>query len=354
MLRILAENAIIPSMNNAKICVWKKTPYKVSKEMLNNLKKGVQIGVLATALTAGTVLGAGCAQDEGGTKDNEQIIGGGNTNNATSAEPYDRTIGNGNYVLHNFISDNFATNGYTEGSTEKYLDKGKNYIKGLMTKLNTSLNGRPAAQNYLGAYNEFNNNMNDYIYLRGTDVGNVMDVLTAVTSGLGSNVLQDMIKNLDTPSERGGLYYSYRILANESYKEGLGSNRNYSNAFMDKYEQEKDSVTWLAVDNAQFANIDFDKEYGSNNFRGITNIMDQMINKAVTNMNNRKGLDLRASDLRQVVNMTLATHSLKAMHDNTKDRVNHRSCGMSLTVVNDMDYASKEALAAEQNQGMTY
>ena len=323
------------------------------KDIFKNLKKGAQIGVLATALTAGTMLGAGCAQDEGSTKDNEQIIGG-NTDNTTNAKPYDVKIGNGNYTLHNFFGDSFVTNGDAEGAANKYIDQGKKYIIDAANGLYTSLNGRPAAQNYLGAYNEFKNHLDDYLYLSGNTPGNVMDMMMGVLSGTTGAVLSDMIKNLDTPSERGGLYSSYRILANEAYKEGLGANRNYSNTFMTKYEQEKENIIWLAEDNAQFANIDFNKEYGSNNFRGITNIMDQMVNKAVTNMNSRKGLNLRANDVRQVINLSLSAYSLRSMHDISKNLVNHKSCVSGVSVIEDMKKAADEALAAEQNQGMTY
>ena len=59
------------------------------KVMLDNLKKGVQIGVLGAALTAGSVIGVGCSTgDEGGkTYDEDQTIttpgnnNGGNTGN---------------------------------------------------------------------------------------------------------------------------------------------------------------------------------------------------------------------------------------------------------------------------------
>ena len=64
-------------------------------------------------------------------------------------EPYDKAIGNGNYILHNFIGENdkLTAENIVDG-TNHYLGKAETYLKGLASKWNESMKDRPAAQNY--------------------------------------------------------------------------------------------------------------------------------------------------------------------------------------------------------------
>ena len=140
-------------------------------------------------------------------------------------------------------------------------------------------------------------------------------------------IFADIIKNLPTRDERRAFQNCYRILANEAYKEGLGSYRNGSSALMTKYQKEKDSIALLIevgliYDGFQsFQNIDLEQEYGANNFANITNLLDSLIDTATTNMNQSASLglngELESQDLRQIVNLTIANQALTALHDRT-------------------------------------
>ena len=140
-------------------------------------------------------------------------------------------------------------------------------------------------------------------------------------------IFADIIKNLPTRDERRAFQNCYRILANEAYKEGLGTSRNGSNSYMTKYQKEKDSIVssiegGLIYDGYQsFQNIDLEQEYGANNFANITNLLDSLIDTAITNMNKSASLGLNggleSQDLRQIVNLTIANQALTALHDRT-------------------------------------
>lgn len=190
------------------------------------IKKGVQIGVLTTAVAAGSMLLSGCQQH--------------------TAETYN---------------------------------------KGLVNDFETSLANRPAAQNYFYEYtnaalgNEYNNIENRH------PGGSNFDFLININNLNSKYIFADIIKNLPTVDERYAFRECYRILANEAYKEGLGTSRNGSNSYMTKYQKEKDSIK-LYINISQsygypsFQNIDLEQEYGANNFVNITNLLDSLIDTA--------------------------------------------------------------------------
>ena len=232
------------------------------------IKKGVQIGVLTTAVAAGSMLLSGCQQH--------------------TAETYN---------------------------------------KGLVNDFETSLANRPAAQNY---FYEYTNALksNRYYHINEIKPGNCdFDSLINRNNRQSTYIFADIIKNLPTSDERRAFQNCYRILANEAYKEGLGTSRNGSNSYMTKYQKEKDSIVssiegGLIYDGYQsFQNIDLEQEYGANNFANITNLLDSLIDTATTNMNQSASLglngELESQDLRQIVNLTIANQALTALHDRT-------------------------------------
>ena len=190
------------------------------------IKKGVQIGVLTTAVAAGSMLLSGCQQH--------------------TAETYN---------------------------------------KGLVNDFETSLANRPAAQNYFYEYtnaalgNEYNNIENRH------PGGSNFDFLININNLNSKYIFADIIKNLPNIDTRRAFQNCYRILANEAYKEGLGTSRNGSNSYMTKYQKEKDSIK-LYINISQsygypsFQNIDLEQEYGANNFVNITNLLDSLIDTA--------------------------------------------------------------------------
>lgn len=190
------------------------------------IKKGVQIGVLTTAVAAGSMLLSGCQQH--------------------TAETYN---------------------------------------KGLVNDFETSLANRPAAKNYFSnCTNALKSNR--YYHINETNPGGLnFDNLIDCNNEQTAYIFADIIKNLPTVDERYAFRECYRILANEAYKEGLGTSRNGSNSYMTKYQKEKDSIK-LYINISQsygypsFQNIDLEQEYGANNFVNITNLLDSLIDTA--------------------------------------------------------------------------
>ena len=337
------------------------------KDFLKNLKKGIQIGVLGTALTAGGIMGVGCANaSDGDTKDNQIVTNpgntgnnqqtGGHTSNSKYDTPYDKTLGNGNYFIHSFIGDKDGISYNTAlEDVNHYVGLGETYINDLTNNFNRSLNGRTGAQDYFNFFTGLMNN-DSYFQINTQNPASTIDLTTTTISRACEPIMADIVKNLNTPAERGIFMVAYDVMFNEAYKLGMGNFRNTGNKMMDEYQDRKD-YNKLKWDNSILTGslFDLNNDIDNNNCREVTNLTDQLLDTAVTNMNNRNGYNITAADLRQVINMSLTTKSLMAMHDRTEHNFEH-TCAMMIRISYEMDKAAREAFNAEQqqNQGMTY
>ena len=192
-------------------------------------------------LLAGIVIIAGCSSPQGGDTKDEQVIE--KPTKPTDptvdpddptidpddpvvygGEPYDKAIGNGNYILHNFIGENdkLTAENIVDG-TNHYLGKAETYLKDLASNWNESMKDRPAAQNYFADLITAVQNDNSF-----NTAG--FDEAVSIISANAKPYFVDIVKNLDDIGYQNAFYYCYRILANESYKEGLGSYRQYSSS----------------------------------------------------------------------------------------------------------------------------
>ncbi len=255
-------------------------------------------------------------------------------------EPYDKAIGNGNYILHNFIGENteFPVETIVD-SINHYSNKAETYVKGLADNLDKSLEDRPAARDYLTDYVTAVNNINTFFSTTNPS-GRNLDYAIRTIDTAAQTYFTDIIKNLDSLTYRYLFYYCYRTLANESYKEGLGTYRESESAQMDAYNTEKEKIE----NGYQY----YDSE---NNFAQTTKFMDGLLDMAVNNMNsNNPGVNMKVEDLRQLINLTMTSNSLKAMHELTADNLQHTHyCEMSLGIKTTMI----AAITAQQNQGQS-
>ncbi|MBQ9205691.1 MAG: hypothetical protein IJ158_03135 [Treponema sp.] len=272
--------------------------------------------------------------------------GDGNTsdNTKTYNEATTKTIGNGNYFLHTFVGENTEFPAETiEEDAGHYYGEAGTYVKGLANAWNESMADRPAAQNYFANLID-SINENNYFNMAATNPkGTSFDVAVNLVSGNAEKYFANIIKNLNTEAQRYAFYYCYRILSNESFKEGLGTYREGNSSEMDAYNNEKETIM------NSFKGLDYDSEYGEGNFTCTTTMMDAALNVAANNIGN----DVQSSDLRQLINLTMTTNSMAAMHQLTKNNLQETSCGMALGIDVAMENAITAAKNAQQSQGQT-
>lgn len=290
-----------------------KTIYLFNK---NSLKNAALILGVATGLATNTMMFTGCPQPTEPTPTppgTEQEI----------TDNYTTTLGNGNYVMHNFMFDNNAAG--TSAKVDMWLAKAETYMKGLSNGFSDDFKNSTNT-NYKNLLTELNNSDN---YQQDTTSG--FDPLINAINISCKPIFEEIISHIDTPLDRYNFICYYQALSNESYKYGYGkyfnSNANYEEPQELKYESEKDEIKYLWRDNHNFDNVtpafDIIHDIENNQCLNITTHMDQLLDN-----NHVAGeMGLSKTDLRKLINVSLNISSLTAMHDETSTTLStHKSC----------------------------
>lgn len=273
-----------------------------------------------------------------GTPDNE---------NDNYCQPYDVTLGNGNYFVHCFEGDGTsATYNTMAKDMNYYLGKGETYVMDLVDKFSESLQDRPTAQAYFNSFisaqksNKFQrlneNGINPYSFDK-----TVNGIINPCRS-----IFENMIRNIDNNRDRHLFIRCYETLANESFKYGLGAGRYGSSSQMDNYQETREDIydAWTTgvINNPFDLNDDIDNQ----NCRQVTNEMDKLLTHVANNMNN----GVTASDLRQVINIANTADSLTAMHARSNSALEHTTCVINLNIATCMRNVAREMYQAEKQQ----
>lgn len=263
--------------------------------------------------------------------------------------PCDKTLGNGNYVLHNFIgeeTDSINVDNSMAKSLNYYLGKGETYVMDLVDKFSESLQDRPTAQAY---FNSFISGQKSNKFQRLNENGINPYSFDKTVNGIINpcrSIFENMIRNIDNNRDRHLFIRCYETLANESFKYGLGQARNGSNKQMDNYQETREDIydAWTTgvINNPFDLNDDIDNQ----NCRQVTNEMDKLLTHVANNMNN----GVTASDLRQVINIANTADSLTAMHARSNSALEHTTCVINLNIATCMRNVAREMYQAEKQQ----
>lgn len=273
----------------------------------------------------------------------------GNNENDNYCQPYDVTLGNGNYFAHCFEGDGTSTKHDTVAKDMNYyLGKGETYVMDLVDKFSESLQDRPAAQAY---FQEFINaqKANEFQTLRET-MSNPYGFDRTVNgiSNASEPVFENIIRNIDTNRDRALFIRCYQALSNEAYKYGLGSQNIASSSRLNYYQNIREEINnaWTAgtINNPFDINHDIDNQ----NCQQITNEMDNILTHTANNMGN----DVTANDLRQVINIANTAYSLTAMENRAAPAMEHTGCAINLGIVDSMFDLANEMFWAEQDQSL--
>lgn len=270
------------------------------------------------------------------------------------------TIGNGNYVMHNYMSHTYGAPVDAENRVELvdvYLQRAEAYNMGLINDFEASLKGRPDAQAY---FNEFINKQKRIDYEQGDNNG--FDGVVCQINNYSKPIFEDIIRNLDTRLDRFKFMCYYRALSNEAYKNGFGDDWGVRSTNYDPkkdYEFDKSGAIMDFIDLHAYYNTDtpFDlqNDLENNHCRQITNGLDGLIAGVAPKMGN----GITAEDLRKVVNYSFNINALDAMHDRYGDTLkthDPKVCSpveREKTILDVMDKTTLEIFLAEEANGMT-
>ena len=279
-------------------------------------------GTPMAAIDGGT--NAGGTQSGGGTSSGGQQ----QEDKATQfgGKPYDATIGNGGYNLHTFMGANTTFD--SKEKADYYIGEAETYVKGLANQLSESTKNRPAAQAYFqNLFNEIQNIYYGPAHNDGTHFTTDIDGVINGTSRGVAQVMGDITKNTANEDQAYDFQGLYRTIANEALKAGAGNAFDGSDS-ASRYNTEKNFVLELADDNEfkQRLNIDLQQAYADNDFTDVTNYIDTVLTTAATKI----GHNVTADDLRQVINIAITTKSLEAMHERSKNVLNHKNADCTL------------------------
>ena len=311
----------------------------INMKIVSKFSRSIIISLFVIGISIFTISSCDNTSSTGASGNNEN-------DESRYGTPCDKTMGNGNYVIHNFIGekDNFASANTIGKDMNYYLGKGETYVMGLIGKFSESLQDRPAAQVY---FQEFINaqKANKFQTLR-ENMSNPYGFDSTINgiSNASEPVFENIIRNIDTNRDRHLFIRCYQALSNEAYKYGLGTASSSSR--LDYYQniREEINVAWTAgtINNPFDINHDIDHK----NCQQITYEMDNILNYTANNMGN----DVTTNDLRQVINIANTAYSLKAMENRVAPALEHTGCAINLWIVSAMRDVAREMYQAEKNQ----
>ena len=253
-------------------------------------------------------------------------------------EPYTKTIGSppsNSYDLHNFIGeDPDIIPSTAKADVRRYLEQGTIYLQTQFDSFCNSLSDRPSLQRYFAQFRiDFFNlpEENRRHHRREISDCQRMDCCANKILEAYQLVLADILKNLKKPEEREAMTLCYRALANEAYKEGLGSNRKADNFMTQKYNQEKAAVSALWQNNSFLRSVPLDHDIEYNKARRLVSKLYTLHYNAAQNMRENSSLrdfSILEKDLRGALNLALNASAIAAMHDCVVPLLNHEECFM--------------------------
>lgn len=276
--------------------------------------------------TGGTTQGGGGSSGGSGEQQQDQA-------DQFGGKPYDVTIGNGGYNLHTFMGANTTFD--SKEKADYYIGEAETYVKGLANQLSESTKNRPAAQAYFqNLFDEIQSIYYGPAHNDGTHFTTDIDGVINGTSRGVAQVMGDITKNTANEYQAYAFEICYRTIANEALKAGAGNAFDGSDS-ASRYNTEKNNMTESAGDlNIKSRlNIDLPKAYENNDFTDVTNYIDTVLTTAATKI----GHNVTADDLRKVVNIAMTTKSLEAMHERSKNALNHKDakCTLDTGIIED-------------------
>ena len=228
--------------------------------------------------------------------------------------------------MHTFMGANTTFD--SKEKADYYIGEAETYVKGLANQLSESTKNRPAAQAYFqNLFDEIQSIYYGPAHNDGTHFTTDIDGVINGTSRGVAQVMGDITKNMETKKHARAFEGCYRTIANEALKAGAGNAFDGSDS-ASRYNTEKNYVLELAAYNTYFQshNINLQQAYDNNNFTGVTNLLDECLTTAATKI----GHNVTADDLRQVINIATTTKSLEAMHERSKNALNHKNADCTL------------------------
>ncbi|MBR4418890.1 MAG: hypothetical protein IKT33_02690 [Clostridia bacterium] len=313
----------------------------------NNFKKGLLIAATVAGIGANTALFTGCPNPNGPSdpnKDPNKKPGTEKDYNEKYGTPCDKVLGNGEFVIHNFIGeDDYLKPATIAEDVNYYLGKAETYMQDKIDDFEKSLKGDAYTQNYF----------NDFIAAQRSNNFNRLGIDTSKAYGIDETIngitepclpiFEDFIRSIDNNRDRCIFIEACQAIFNESYKYGLGAYRDKETPLDEKYDATRQTIrkSWNAKTiNAPY-NIDTDID--EKNCQQTTQELSRIASAIAAN----KGI--KKESILSMINLASTTYSLEAMDDRAASDLKHRTCNSAAKLIIDkMDSVAYELYKAEQ------
>lgn len=316
-----------------------KTPRK------NIIKKTFQIGVLATALSTTNSTLISCTQPN----NQEIVIPNQEQTQDIVSQPYNKRIGNGNYIIHNFIGKKPAIDHFTAYTDiQNYYDMGEKYIETTYHKFHQTYSNRSSVANFFRGFTLRKFKVNDVKITKGA----IFDRMHEQIEMPCAYALADIVRHLDKATDREAFMLCFATLANEGYREGLSENRNENHCLraMNKYYAERNRIQNAWYRNERLKSTNYAQDVDDRNCQRTTSQMDALLDLASHKMYSESNIDVYISDLRNLINIALLTYSWEAMDNYTAKELKHNDCNIKNKIQQMMEMAHRQKTMMEQSQ----
>jgi len=300
----------------------------------NILKNAQKIAVIGTVLV---MMFTGCSNPERAKEQAELEKYG---------TPCDKVLGNGEFVIHNFIGeDDYLKPATIAEDVNYYLGKAEPYMQDKIDDFEKSIKGDAYTQNY---FNDFIDAQRSNEFKRLTSSQNNLNAygIDKTINGITEPCLpifEDFIRSIDNNRDRCIFMRACQAIFNESYNYGLGAYRDRETPLHEKYSATRQTIrkSWNAKTiNAPY-NIDTDID--ENNCRQTTEQLSRIASAIAAN----KGI--KKESILSMINLASTTYSLEAMDDRAAGDLKHKTCNSAaILIIDKMYYVANELYKAEQ------
>ncbi len=298
----------------------------------NILKNAQKIAVIGTVLV---MMFTGCSNSERAKEEAELEKYG---------TPCDKVLGNGEFVIHNFVGeDDYLKPATIAEDVNYYLGKAETYIQDKIDDFEKSLKGDTYAQNYFQNFIAAQRSNNfDRLGIDTSKAYGIDETINDIAEPCFP-IFEEFIRSIDNNRDRAIFIYACQAIFNESYKYGLGAYRDKETPLDEKYDATRQTIRRAWKGTAINAPYDIDIDIDEKNCQQTT----QELSRIATAIANNMGL--KKENILSMINLALTTYSLEAMDDRAAGDLKHRTCNSAARLIIDKMYSvANELYKAEQ------
>ncbi len=225
--------------------------------------------------------------------------------------PYDRKIGNGNYVLHNFLGENTDFSLYNSDEildgTNCYLSEADTWLKTIINDIKTLNQDSDNLDYFDKLINKLSNQklyIDNEIFWKDKSFENII----RTTVNAVDPFIRQIVKHLPTKKQCYAFKTAYYILSKQAHEESLGFRRKDQ---VVSYDEEKTNISYIIIDHPNIENLNIRDGIDDQDLFTVTNEMDKLIDIAAKNMH------INPDAARKVVEIGINTRALDRFYDYT-------------------------------------